>query len=155
MAIETDRLGQYCLDRKQILITPGRRNVRSSERWIRSRIFEVFRRNVCNSDELDVRKSYFDLSTTGKFLCGSVLRIIALHIALCGLVSSHAQINILMSQFFFQPQKNHSPTLKPPGFKKSMRKFLSSSFPVMLIFSIFVHRFLFFALLIMDSFVFS
>lgn len=112
---------------------------------------KVFRRNVCNSDEFDVRKSYFDLSTMGKFLCGSVLRIIALHIALCGLVSSHAQINILMSQFFFQPQKNHS----PPGFKNRMRNFLSSSFPVMLIFSIFVHRFLFFALLIMDSFVFS
>lgn len=106
---------------------------------------KVFRRNVCNSDEFDVRKSYFDLSTMGKFLCGSVLRIIALHIALCGLVSSHAQINILMSQFFFQPQKNHSPTLKPPGFKNRMRNFLSSSFPVMLIFSIFVH--LFFSLL--------
>ena len=116
---------------------------------------KVFRRNVCNSDEFDVRKSYFDLSTMGKFLCGNVLRIIALHIALCGLVSSHAQINILMSQFFFQPQKNHSPTLKPPGFKNRMRNFLSSSFPAMLIFSIFVHRFLFFALLVMDSFVFS
>lgn len=92
---------------------------------------KVFRRNVCNSDEFDVRKSYFDLSTMGKFLCGNVLRIIALHIALCGLVSSHAQINILMSQFFFQPQKKHSQTLKPPGFKNRMRNFLSSSFPVM------------------------
>ena len=60
-----------------------------------------------------------------------------------------------MSQFFFQPQKKHSQTLKPPGFKNRMRNFLSSSFPVMLIFSIFVHRFLFFALLIMDYFVFS
>lgn len=97
---------------------------------------KVFRRNVCNSDEFDVRKSYSDLSTMGKFLCGSVLRIIALHIALCGLVSSHAQINILMSQFFFQPQKNHSPTLKPPGFKNRMRNFLSSSFSVHLFFSL-------------------
>lgn len=77
---------------------------------------KVFRRNVCNSDEFDVRKSYFDLSTMGKFLCGSVLRIIALHIALCGLVSSHAQINILMSQFFFQHQKKSLPNFKAARF---------------------------------------